>query len=108
MTVNYVPHDINCLVVAHLQMFSILALSGEGGRAEVTKELNHLTVFLDMFLEVGRVAELPVAVRTSEPRLVGVGHQVVVQTVLPGERCAAKRTLEWPEASVTPEIDNNK
>ena len=37
------------------------------------------------YLEVCRVPELPVAVGASEPGLVGVSHQVVVKTVLPGE-----------------------
>ena len=48
------------------------------------------------------MSELPVAVRTGEPGLVSVGHQVIVQTVLPGERRPAQRTLERSEAGVTP------
>ena len=48
------------------------------------------------------MSELPVAVGTGEPGLVGVGHQVVVQTVLPGERRPAQRTLEWSQTGVTP------
>ena len=48
------------------------------------------------------MSELPVAVGTGEPGLIGVGHQVVVQTVLPGERRPAQRTLEWSQAGVTP------
>ena len=49
------------------------------------------------------MSELPVAVRAGEPGLVSVGHQVVVQTVLPGEGRPAQRALEWSEAGVTPE-----
>ena len=48
------------------------------------------------------MSELPVAVRTGEPGLVSVGHQVIVQTVLPGERRPAQRTLERSEAGVAP------
>ena len=42
------------------------------------------------------MSELPVAVRTCEPGLVGVGHQVIVEAVLPGEGCSAQSTLKWP------------
>ena len=50
------------------------------------------------------MSELPVAVRTGEPGLVGVSHQVVVEAVLASEGGAAQPTLERSEPSVTPEI----
>ena len=101
-------------------MFPVLALGGQRGGAELTEELDHLPVLLHVFLqgklllsagdrnqvtylEVSGMSELPVAVRAGEPGLVGVGHQVVVQTVLPGEGRPAQRALEWSEAGVTPE-----
>ena len=55
-----------------------------------------------IYLEVRGVSELPVAVRAGEPGLVGVGHQVVVEAVLPGEGCPAQPALEWPQPRVTP------
>ena len=57
------------------------------------------------YLEVRGVSELPVAVRAGEPGLVGVGHQVVVEAVLPGEGCSAQPALEWPQPRVTPVLD---
>ena len=50
------------------------------------------------------MSELPVAVRTGEPGLVGVSHQVVVEAVLPGEGRPAQGALEWPEAGVAPVV----
>ena len=58
-----------------------------------------------IYLEVRGVSELPVAVRAGEPGLVGVGHQVVVEAVLPGEGCPAQPALEWPQPRVTPVLD---
>ena len=49
--------------------------------------------------------ELPVTVRAGEPGLVGVGHQVVVEAVLPGEGRPAQPALEWPQPRVTPVLD---
>ena len=56
------------------------------------------------YLEVSGVSELPVAVRTREPGLVGVSHQVVVEAVLPGEGRPAQGALEGPEAGVAPVV----
>ena len=56
------------------------------------------------YLEVSWVSELPVAVRTREPGLVGVSHQVVVEAVLPGEGRPAQRALEWPQPGVAPVV----
>ena len=64
---------------------------------------NHF-IKLFHYLEVCGVSELPVAVGTREPGLVGVGHQVVVEAVLASEGGAAQSTLERSETSVTPEI----
>ena len=58
-----------------------------------------------IYLEVRGVSELPVAVRAGEPGLVGVGHQVVVEAVLPGEGRPAQPALEWPQPRVTPVLD---
>ena len=58
-----------------------------------------------IYLEVRGVSELPVAVRAGEPGLVGVGHQVVVEAVLPGEGGPAQPALEWPQPRVTPVLD---
>ena len=38
-----------------------------------------------IYLEVRGVSELPVAVGAGEPGLVGMGHEVVVETVLTSE-----------------------
>ena len=48
------------------------------------------------------MSELPVAVGTGEPGLVGVGHQVVVEGVLAGERGPAQTALKWPQPSMAP------
>ena len=57
----------------------------------------------NLYLVVCWMSELPVAVRTCEPGLVGVGHQVIVEAVLTGEGCSAQSTLEWSQSSVAPE-----
>ena len=51
-----------------------------------------------------RVSKLPVAVGAGEPGLVGVGHEVVVEAVLPGEGRPAQSTLEGPQSRVTPAL----
>ena len=48
------------------------------------------------------VSELPVAVGTGEPGLVGVGHEVVVEAVLPGEGRPAQAAFKGPQSRVTP------
>ena len=58
--------------------------------------------WVSIYLKVRRVSELPVAVRTGEPGLVGVGHEVVVEAVLPGEGRPAQTTLKGPQSRVTP------
>ena len=55
-----------------------------------------------IYLEVRGVSELPVAVGTGEPGLVGVGHQVVVQAVLSCERSPAQTALKWSQPSMAP------
>ena len=52
LTVNDVPHDVDGLVVPHLQMFPVLTLGGQGGGTKLTDELNNFSVLLDMLLMV--------------------------------------------------------
>ena len=61
-----------------------------------------------IYLEVRRVSKLPVAVGAGEPGLVGVGHEVVVEAVLPGEGRPAQSTLEGPQSRVTPALQSYK
>ena len=49
-TVDDVSHDVDSFVVTHLEMFPVLALGGERGRAELAEKLDHLAVLLDVFL----------------------------------------------------------
>jgi len=83
-------------------MFPVLTLCGERGRAEIAQELNNLSVFLDMFLEVSGMAEFSIAVRTGESRLVSMSHQVIVKAVLSGEGGSTKGTFKWSKTSMTP------
>ena len=61
-------------------------------------------IWVSIYLKVRRMSELPVAMRAGEPSLVGVGHEVVVEAVLPGEGRPAEATLEGPQSRVTPEL----
>ena len=51
---------------------------------------------------MGWMSEFPVTVRTGEPGLVSVGHQMIVETVLPGEGGSTQSTLKWSQSSMTP------
>ena len=57
------------------------------------------------YLVVSWMSKLAITMGTSEPGLVGVGHQVVVEAVLPGEGSSAQPALEWPQPRVTPVLD---
>ena len=50
-TVDHVAHYVDSFVVTHFQVFPVLALGGQGGRAELTEELDDFSVFLDVLLK---------------------------------------------------------
>ena len=54
------------------------------------------------YLVVSWMSKLAITMGTSEPGLVGVGHQVIVEAVLTGEGCSAQAALKWPQPSVAP------
>ena len=54
------------------------------------------------YLEMCWMSEFSVTVRTGEPGLVGVGHQVVVEAVLACERSPAQTALKWSQPSMAP------
>ena len=89
-----------------------LLLPNKGGVTKLTVEPFNIFVFVlkDMLLEMKRMSKFSATVRygADEPTRVTMGHQMIVEAMLPGEGSLTLATREGLYSCVAPVVNQKK